>query len=205
MRSRRFRIGTMATVGLAGLATTACGGSSLSGASSCRSFLKASLPDQHVLVRSLATKDGKPAYARPTGQSEMAYYCVSHPEETLALLLAVSGQSLQPISVAALERCLEQQGAAVKVIAPGSGGTVAPGEAASESPSFLANVDPGTPGLESQLVATTPAETAISVYDSEDDAQTAMAHLSQVLATQSQNVVWTQGGYRAINVSQCVG
>lgn len=83
-----------------------CGGSSLSGSSTCQDYLAASSSDQHTIVNQLATQYQKPDFVTPLGFPEVAYWCASSPTATLGhffkdVATGLSSQSLKQAQQAA--------------------------------------------------------------------------------------------------------
>jgi hypothetical protein len=88
MRSRRIHLAAAAASLTATLGLAACGGSTLSAASTCHDFMNADATTQHEAVDRLAAQYSKPDYATPLGEPEVPYFCSANPSVTLGSFFA---------------------------------------------------------------------------------------------------------------------
>ena len=63
--------------------TIACGGTALSGSSTCADFMNATRDQQDQIINSLAVKYHRPDYTTPLGRPDVPYFCATHAQTTL--------------------------------------------------------------------------------------------------------------------------
>jgi hypothetical protein len=102
-RSIGRAVPALVAIALALFGLASCGGSHLSGSSTCGDYMSAPQSERQSVVNELATQYDAPDYATPVGFPEVAYDCASDSDQTLDALFqrySAGGDGLDNSAVA---------------------------------------------------------------------------------------------------------